>query len=181
MMLGIVFLGVLGVSMADVMTRENKQIILGLHNEGREALNDNQVPNEPGAADIPDLTWNENLARKAKEHADTCQFKHSTSPKYGENLYIEKSSRSEAEVIRRGFIAWWEEVGTFRFNDKSCNPTQSCHYSQVVWEETRELGCALKNCHTIPQFRGFTDVWFLVCYYDPKGNWIGEEAYEPAK
>ncbi|XP_067679240.1 uncharacterized protein [Haliotis asinina] len=180
-MWSVVFLGVFGVSMASVMKPQNQNIILQLHNEGRQMLNEGVVPDEPEAEHIPFLRWNEKLAKAAQRHANTCQFKHSSRPKYGENLYIEKSSRSEAEVISRGFHAWWNEVDTFRFRDRECNPTQSCHYSQVVWEETQELGCALKNCPYIPQFRGFNDVWFLVCYYDPKGNWIGEEAYEPAK
>jgi hypothetical protein len=42
------------------------------------------------------------------------------------------------------------------------------HYTQVVWRDTREVGCAIA--------RGAKDD-FLVCRYWPAGNWMGQLAY----
>ena len=44
----------------------------------------------------------------------------------------------------------WEDVG---------------HYTQLIWENTTRVGCALSNT-------GEDDV--LVCRYAPAGNWDGE-------
>ena len=39
------------------------------------------------------------------------------------------------------------------------------HYTQVVWRNTREVGCAVAR-------NGSDD--FLVCRYWPSGNWMGQ-------
>ncbi|XP_046566970.1 pathogenesis-related protein PRB1-3-like [Haliotis rubra] len=181
MMWTVVFLGVLGVSMANVMMPEYQNTMLQLHNEGRQMMGEGDFPNEYGEESYPFLRWNEDLAREAQRYANRCQFRYSSRPEFGENLYIEQSSRSEEGVMNRGYNAWRNGVDSFRFDDRECSPSQSCYYSQVNWEETREFGCAMNNCNYMSQFREDNDVRFLVCYYEPRGNWMGEEAYEPAK
>ena len=42
------------------------------------------------------------------------------------------------------------------------------HYTQLVWRDTREVGCAVA--------RG-TGYDVLVCRYWPAGNWMGESPY----
>ncbi|RXY91726.1 CAP domain-containing protein, partial [Klebsiella pneumoniae] len=42
------------------------------------------------------------------------------------------------------------------------------HYSQIVWRETREVGCAIETGNGM-------DV--LVCRYFPAGNVIGQSPY----
>jgi hypothetical protein len=52
-------------------------------------------------------------------------------------------------------------------------PTNTCagvcgHYTQLIWSDTREVGCAVARDPA-------REVW--VCNYDPPGNWVGERPY----
>ncbi|XP_067679281.1 GLIPR1-like protein 1 [Haliotis asinina] len=179
--LGVAVLTVLTVACQGGVMKPNLQnLIVRIHNQGRHLLNDGRVPGQPRADGIPNLTWDERLARKAKAWADRCQFKHTTTAEFGENLYIEMSQKSEEEIVVNGFQGWWDEVDLFNYGSGSCMSTGSCHYSQVVWAETRKVGCALRKCRTIPQMPGAKNIHYLVCFYDPKGNWMGENPYEAA-
>ena len=42
------------------------------------------------------------------------------------------------------------------------------HYSQLIWRKTTEVGCGLAT-------GGGQD--YLVCQYNPKGNFVGEKAF----
>ena len=44
------------------------------------------------------------------------------------------------------------------------------HYTAIVWAGTRSVGCAIAR-------NASSD--FLVCRYDPIGNWTSQMAYEP--
>jgi pathogenesis-related protein 1 len=44
----------------------------------------------------------------------------------------------------------------------------SGHYTQVVWKDTKEVGCAKAECKGII---------IVVCNYDPPGNVLGEKPY----
>lgn len=104
------------------------------------------------------LIWNQNLADKAKEHANRCIFAHDATANAGENLAIGYSEDSLA------IKAWYDEVSFYDFSrgDFSYN---TGHFTQMVWRGTTELGCAASQC---PQGR------FLVCRYLAPGNYLGE-------
>ncbi|XP_046566975.1 GLIPR1-like protein 1 [Haliotis rubra] len=179
--LGVAVLTVLTVACQGGVMKSNLQnLLLRIHNQGRHLLNDGRVSGQPRAGGIPDLTWDERLARKAKAWADGCQFKHTSAGEFGENLYMEMSQKPEEDIVVNGFQGWWDEVGQFNYNGASCMNTGSCHYSQVIWAETRKVGCAMKKCRQIPQMPGGKNIQYLVCFYDPKGNWYGEKPYQQA-
>lgn len=50
------------------------------------------------------------------------------------------------------------------------------HFTQVVWESTTELGCAISSpCDDIFPDRG--PATLVVCLYNPPGNVVGEILY----
>ncbi|XP_067678889.1 peptidase inhibitor 15-A-like [Haliotis asinina] len=181
MMWTVVFLGVLGVSTAFVMMPEYQNYMLRLHNEGRQMMYEGDFPNEYGDGNYPFFRWNDELAREAQRYANGCQYRYSSRPGYGWNFYVEQSSRSQEEIMRRGFQAWRNGVDSYRFNDRECSPYEGCYYSQMNWEEYREFGCAMNNCPYMSQFQGYNDIWYMVCYYQPWSNWMREDAYQPGK
>lgn len=114
------------------------------------------------------LRWSDSLASVAQKWADGLiangQFVHSHNPKYGENLFeITGAAANSAEVVK----AWGDEARDYRYSSNSCEGVCG-HFTQVVWSDTREVGCAVAR-------GGRREVW--VCEYDPPGNWVGKKPY----
>jgi hypothetical protein len=138
---------------------------LALHNEERARLG---VPPlawsctlERGAA-----LWAEALVRRgALEHASG-----SARDGSGENLWMGTAGRFPVERMVGRFIEEKHLYHHDRFPEisRTGNWADVGHYSQVVWRDTRELGCALARGTA-------SDV--LVCRYRPAGNVRGRMAY----
>ena len=125
---------------------------------------------------INKLEWSNSLAENALKCANILKIKCSNnlshSPKkyrkgYGENLalYINQT------VIASDVVMYWAtEKECFNFTTKKCtNNNFDCgHYTQIIWGNTTEVGCAVVQCED-------KQIW--VCQYNPVGNWIGEKTY----
>jgi len=120
------------------------------------------------AVGVPPLTWSAQLAAFAQQWADELtthgQFVHRRNSPYGENLYeITGARTTPAEVVNQ--LA--SESKNYRYESNSCRGVCG-HYTQIVWRDTRRVGCAVAR-------DAKTEVW--VCNYDPPGNWIGKRPY----
>ncbi len=119
---------------------------------------------------VPPLTWSTSLENIARNWADSLlangKFEHSSHSRYGENLFeIRGASASPSEVVE----TWVNESRDFNSKTNTCRARAVCgHYTQVVWRNTREVGCA------VARGKG-REVW--VCEYDPPGNYVGERPY----
>lgn len=130
---------------------------------------------EPG---LPPLRWSDALAADARayarELARSGRFEHSPqprgSPPQGENLW----TGTRGAYAYREMIGHWvaerrfyrprpvpESSNSGRFEDVG-------HYTQIVWRETQEVGCAEASSRTDD---------YLVCRYLPAGNIVDEVAY----
>lgn len=118
------------------------------------------------------LIWNEGIAASAENYAIHLAYKgdliHDSDTEYGENLYASTHAAGYVEAIN----TWYSEKDNYNYAENSCEGECS-HYTQIVWKETTEVGCA-KATYVNGEFKGGTVV---VCRYNPPGNYIGEKPY----
>lgn len=121
---------------------------------------------------LPPLKWSNKIAAVAQKWANVlknrgCKMEHS-STKYGENIYWSMGAkRTPQEAVD----AWGSEKQYFNFETLTCNEHWSkCgHYTQLIWENTTSVGCAMAYC------KDGAEIW--VCNYDPPGNYTGQKPY----
>ncbi|KAJ0788485.1 putative CAP domain-containing protein [Helianthus annuus] len=117
------------------------------------------------------LVWDKRLARYASMYArqrrQDCLLKHSDGP-YGENIFWGSGTRWNPS---QAAVTWVSEGRWYNHQSNSCNQGRECgHYTQIVWKTSRRIGCARVTCF------GGRGV-FMICNYDPPGNYIGEKPY----
>lgn len=137
--------------------------LLAIHNHERAAMG------------VPPLRWSEELAEGAQEWADylseTGKFEHSPNepgqPLEGENIWGGTPGAYSAEAMIGLWLAEKEhfEPGRFPNNSTTDRVADVSHYTQVIWDETHQVGCGLSR-------KGEEEI--LVCRYRKPGNVIGE-------
>ncbi len=146
--------------------------------EGMTAAH-NTIRNQLG---IAPLVWSDSLAEHAKARAITlakqgCRMSHGPSGRYGENLYWASAVRwsngkRQVQEINARHVAdsWALEEKNYNSQTKKCQNGAICgHYTQMIWKNSKELGCGMAACADNGQ------IW--VCNYNPPGNFIGQTPY----
>lgn len=145
--------------------------ILAAHNKLRDKLN------------LPNLKWSKSLEDKATNWVNTlsvkyeCKMLHSHMPNLGENLYwasplYYSNGKKEIQPIRPIDVVstWSSEEHYYDYNANRCTSGKVCgHYTQLVWKDTTEVGCAKIICYDKSQ------VWS--CNYNPSGNYASQKPY----
>jgi pathogenesis-related protein 1 len=126
---------------------------------------------------LPTLTWSTDAAATAQAWADRCQFQHNPnlhSLNLGENIAAATpNGLTTAGVVQN----WASESAYYNYGSNSCAGGQTCgHYTQIVWRNTTQLGCAMAKCTQNSPF-GSGQWWFWVCDYSPPGNFVGQRPY----
>ncbi|XP_057547008.1 pathogenesis-related protein PR-1 type-like [Amaranthus tricolor] len=125
------------------------------------------------AVGVPPLTWDERIAayaqKYAKERAADCKLVHSNADNYGENLAEGYASYGPLSGVD-GVELWINEKLSYDYGTNSCTNGEQCgHYTQIVWRDSKRLGCARVLCQNGGAF--------VTCNYYPPGNYIGERPY----
>ncbi len=136
--------------------------ILNAHNKYRTELN------------ILPLKWSDKLAKNAKAWADRLaaqrRMYHSSGTGEGENLWMGTSGYYS---LTQMVDAWGGEKkfynhGVFPNVSSSGNWADVGHYTQIIWSNTTEVGCAKSSGGGYDHF---------VCRYSPPGNYLRQKAY----
>jgi uncharacterized protein YkwD len=130
--------------------------LVAAHNEARARVG------------VAPLEWSDRLAALSQEWADHLlsrrKFAHRPNSAFGENLFeITGASASPAQVVD----AWVKESRIYDYTSNICRGVCG-HYTQVVWNATKAVGCAVAR-------GGGREVW--VCEYDLPGNFVGQRPY----
>ncbi len=146
---------------SDNLTKAQQDVIR-VHNEKRN-IYFNDSP----------LKYSLKLESEAQNYADilasTGEFRHDPTNhqnNYGENLYA--FSKDKPLTIDDAMPHWFDdEEPHYHYEDGSCDIGYQCgHYTQVIWQNTREVGCA-----TAKYQRGrFKNGYIYVCKYYKAGN-----------
>jgi hypothetical protein len=146
---------------------DEKQEILAAQNRYRAEVN------------VTALSWSENLSHQAQECADhnAANFlpqgrqKHCPKSGFGQNIALATLSlhRNLTQLVDQ----WGEEKrnfinGEYPSVSATGSPGAVSHYTQIIWQETAEVGCAKANSS------GYE---ILVCDYSPRGNINGTAVY----
>ena len=131
--------------------------------------------NERGRLGVPALEWDNSLAADARVWADelaaTGRFEHSPDdpdrPLQGENLWAGTPRAFSPEAM----VGLWRaeksdyRPGIFPNNSRSGDVEKVGHYTQLIWRESRRVGCAT----AVGRYEEF-----LVCRYSEAGNVMGQ-------
>jgi hypothetical protein len=123
----------------------------------------------------PPFTWSDALAAAAQRWANACtrdpmdprRFVHSPAgdrPDQGENLAWGTGNLDAQTTVD----LWYDEVKQYDFSSPGFSEATG-HFTQMVWKNSTELGCAMANCS------GET-LW--ICRYSPAGNIINPGQFE---
>ncbi len=122
------------------------------------------------AAGVAPLSWNNDLASEAQswanELAQRGELVHSSRSDRGlsgENLWMSAPGYYGPEDMIGAFVSERQHFrpGTFPNVSTTGNWYAVGHYTQLIWPDTREVGCALGRSSTHE---------VLVCRYWPAGN-----------
>ncbi len=143
---------------------------LQVHNCARKTV-------DPAASSpIPSLVWDTTVASTAQLWANGCVYQHGGLNGYGQNLYVDAGGPTPSFAVAAN--SWASEQLDYDYATNTCAGTTCGHYTQMVWSTTTQLGCGQAYCTTNSPFGSSFPNWnFIVCDYNPPGNYVGQYPY----
>ena len=125
---------------------------------------------------VPALKWSDRLASNAQGWANNLAarggktLQHSSGSGEGENLWMGSAGYFSQQTMVDGWGGEkkYYKPGVFPDVSTTGNWSDVGHYTQLVWRNTTEVGCAIATA-------GGNDI--LVCRYGPPGNYMGQKAF----
>ncbi|MEP2275033.1 MAG: CAP domain-containing protein [Reichenbachiella sp.] len=119
---------------------------------------------------IGDISYSDELATAANSWAielkkQGCNFSTSQNA-YGENIF---KGTVGYFTVGDAVDSWGAEKQNYDYKKNKCETGKICgHYTQIVWKNTTEIGCAKTLCDG-------SVIW--ICNYNPPGNFVGQKPY----
>jgi pathogenesis-related protein 1 len=152
-------------SVGSTLTLQEVHKLIELHNKVRSDVG------------VGPVTWSKKLAAYAQEWANHlavtgCRMEHRPNSgkwkqEYGENLFMGTAGYyGVADAVKS-----WESEKKYYHGQTidTSNVYKLGHYTQIVWEDTKQIGCAKIEC------KGNI---IVVCNYNPPGNFLGKKPYK---
>ncbi|KIY71291.1 PR-1-like protein [Cylindrobasidium torrendii FP15055 ss-10] len=112
------------------------------------------------------LTWSDALYADTQKWANQCKFQHSGG-NYGENLAAGTGNFG----FKNGLDSWMSEASKYDYNHPGFS-SETGHFTQVVWKNTKQVACAVGDCKAGTIFDQASK--YVVCRYSPPGNYQGQ-------
>lgn len=150
------------------VTQQDRTDVLETHNRLRQSVAMGQVNGQPGAQDMMEMKWDEELAVKAQQWANQCIFEHDES-RYldrfimGQNLGLMWSTApldEEEGDFKTRINSWFKEVSLYSFGGPYTS--KNGHYSQLIWGQSNLVGCGFSYYFANNRYN---KLW--VCNYGP--------------
>ncbi|CAJ0950811.1 unnamed protein product, partial [Ranitomeya imitator] len=120
----------------------------------------------------PPLQLSRDLCKSAQKWADhllSIQTLQHSGSKLGENLYYKSSSKPKDLAGHEPVDSWYSEIENYDFSKPGFS-SNTGHFTQVVWKDSKEVGFGLAM--------DGKKVYFLVAQYSPAGNITNPGYYE---
>jgi pathogenesis-related protein 1 len=142
----------------------NLKTALDMHNQARAAVG------------VQPLTWSSSLATQAQGYADQLKSQGYVCNGSNGNLDVCRTAEpykylphgASNENLAWGSVGWPVSSMVQSWIDEKSYMGQ--HYTAMVWQNTRQVGCGTANGAQID---------ILVCRYDPPGNIAGQVPFGP--
>jgi len=160
------------------ISEQERYEILREHNELRQQVAMGQISGQPGAANMQEMEWDNDLARRAQEWASQCLYEHDPNRfedrfTIGQNLAIIWSSAPlEVGDFTGRVRKWFDEVNIYTWGQGWT--VRTGHYSQMIWAQTNLVGCGFSYYRAQGRYNKL-----YVCNYGPAGNVAGRLPYQP--
>ena len=125
----------------DIMEEQTSNVWLDEHNRIRAQVGQ------------PPVTWNEDIAKGAADHAKYCQFKHSDQQyrKLGDTILGENLGFGSPHDLYsdKKMMGLWEAEKMYYQHPQYPSQSDSGetgHYTQIVNKNVTEIGCACSEC-----------------------------------
>uniref|UniRef100_A0A7I4YV10 SCP extracellular domain containing protein n=1 Tax=Haemonchus contortus TaxID=6289 RepID=A0A7I4YV10_HAECO len=165
------------------MSDEVRNMFVDKHNEYRTLVAKGKAKNKlggyaPEAARMLKMTYDCAIEENMMNYAKECKFAHDSYADrdyWGQNLYMTTGLNiNKTEVAEWSVSAWFSELENHGVPEDNILTLEVFnrgvgHYSQLVWQWSNKVGCAVMWCK---------DMTLVGCEYDPAGNYLGSLIYE---
>ncbi|KAF9139145.1 hypothetical protein BGX30_008297 [Mortierella sp. GBA39] len=115
----------------------------------------------------PALEWDAFLARDAERALGNCR-PFSSRSRYGRNEFTSVETDFSLAVE-----TWYAQIQGYNFENPSQSTQNSGTFSQLVWKNSKRIGCAVKECLSNEDGEDGENSSFVhLCEYDPPGNMV---------
>ncbi|KAH6919955.1 hypothetical protein HPB50_029057 [Hyalomma asiaticum] len=169
------------------LSEQVKQQALQVHNHYRSQVAKGQLQYYPSATNMYELEWDDEMAAVAQAFAEQCDYSDHDRPEarttsrfqsVGQSYGWAIDARRQTDTEGKTWVDdWFAEYVHYNPNavasfDTGTSRGVVTHFTQVIWAETRYIGCGFSNFQ-----HGNGHARIFVCNYAPAGNRGGKAIY----